>query len=95
MKKLLSILIVLFGLTLFNAEAKVVSREEIPIENVHKIWINPKGEYFMTYYKDRELKAASISKKEVDKYYDYKQMGVKFKVILEHLVTKDRIVIKC
>lgn len=76
--------------------ARILSEEVIPTENICQVLQNTNsGKFFMTYYNSRkELKVASIAKSELDKYWTYKELGVKYIVVLQHLKTKDRIIIR-
>ena len=79
-----------------NTTTRILSEEVIPTENVNKIYQDKEsGKFFMTFYVGVELKVASIAKAEVKKYYMYKELGVSFKVVLQRLKTKTRIVIRC
>lgn len=96
MKKILLILI--FAVIAFagNTATQVLSETVIPIQNVDKVYQdNETGKFYMTFWVGHELKVASISKTELNKYWRYKQLGVSFQVVLQQLKTKQRIVIRC
>lgn len=96
MKKILLILI--FAVIAFagNTATQVLSETLIPIQNVDKVYQdNETGKFYMTFWVGHELKVASISKTELNKYWRYKQLGVSFQVVLQQLKTKQRIIIRC
>lgn len=96
MKKILLILI--FAAIAFagNTTTQVLSEQIIPIQNVDNVYQDSEtGKYFMTFWVGHELKVASISKTELNKYWRCKQLGVSFQVVLQQLKTKQRIVIRC
>ena len=96
MKKIIFILICLCISLVGNTTTQVLSETIIPIQNVDRVYQdNESGKFYMTFWIGKELKVASISKTELDKYWRYKQLGVSFQVVLQQLKTKQRIVVRC
>lgn len=96
MKRLFIILSFIVCAFICTPTTQVLSETVIPVENISKIYQdNETGKFYMTFYVNRELKVASISKTELKKYYQYKQLGVKFYIVLQQLKTKQRIIVRC
>ena len=96
MKKILLILIFAVIAFVGNTATQVLSETVIPTQNVDKVYQdNETGKFYMTFWVGQELKVASISKTELNKYWRCKQLGVSFQVVLQQLKTKQRIVIRC
>lgn len=96
MKKIIILLLFCVSLLTLNATTQVLSEITIPTQNVDRIYQDTEtGKFYMTFWVGRELKVASIIKTEVKKYWQYKQLGVSFQVVLQQLKTKQRIVIRC
>lgn len=95
MKKIITLLILLCIAFTGNTTTQVLSETVIPTENVRDVLKLPDGKLVMTYMQGKELTFASISKKEVERYWLCKQLGVKYQVVLQQLKTKRRIVIRC
>lgn len=95
MKKIITLLVLLCLAFTGNTSTQILSEQVIPIENVRDILKLPDGKLIMTYVQNKELTFASISKKEAERYWLCKQLGVKYQVVLQQLKTKRRIVIRC
>lgn len=95
MKKIITFLILLCIAFTGNTTTQVLSEKVIPIENVRDVLKLPDGKLVMTYMQGKELTFASISRKEAERYWLCKQLGVKYQVVLQQLKTKRRIVIRC
>ena len=96
MKKILALIFCLCCVTLVTvATVRVYSEKKKKKSKVADIYQDSEtGKFYMTFYIGRELKVASISKTEMNKYFKYKEKGISFRIILQELKTKWRIVIK-
>lgn len=95
MKKIITLLVLLCIAFAGNTATQVLSETVIPTENVRDVLKLPDGKLVMTYMQGKELTFASISRKEAERYWLCKQLGVKYQVVLQQLKTKRRIVIRC
>lgn len=95
MRRLLFLFSFVLCFCTINAEVTILSETIVPTENVRDIYKLPDGKLIMTFYQNRELTFASISKKEAERYWTCKKLGVKYTVVLQQLKTKRRIIIRC